>query len=173
MLYQILRTNQFVLKRMAKMAEQYEQLVDVLNDKQHVLHTYPVTDTIPITDEEIKEKAVKAAKFTNLVPGEEAGTLTTRLHVSRRGQLQPYGNKVPADAESAERIRSDISDRAYFLWQNDIDSEKPSDYYWRIAEEEHLKIRSYTLWEQEGRSEDPDAADRYWYSTKEYEKDIF
>jgi hypothetical protein len=172
MFYSIFRTNEFVFKRMAEMAEQIEHLVDIRNDRQTVIHTYPISvssDNIPVTEDQIKDKAIKAAKFSRLVPGDEAGTLTAEMHVSRSGQLQPYGNKLPNSAETIDAIKSDISDRAYFLWQNNGSQEEKADYYWKLGEEEHFRIRAYALWEQEGK---PENRDKYfWYEAQNFERD--
>jgi hypothetical protein len=70
-----------------------ERLVDVEKQGAQVLHTFPVTISAPATEEEaFKQKALEAAGNAKLVPNEELESLDAKMHVSRGGQLTPYGD---------------------------------------------------------------------------------
>ena len=81
-----------------------ERLVDVLNSsKAAVIHTFPITIgglDIASKEAEYEEKALKAAAHAQLVPDADLKGLTTRMHVSRGGALEPYGD----DRGSALRL---------------------------------------------------------------------
>jgi hypothetical protein len=69
-----------------------ERLVDVEKQDSQVLHTFPVTISAPAAEEDaFKEKALEAAGNARLVPNEELDSLNAKMHVSRSGQLTPYG----------------------------------------------------------------------------------
>jgi hypothetical protein len=72
-----------------------ERLVDVSNSsKTAVIHIYPITiggSDIDARDAEYEEKALKAAAYAQLIPDADLKDLTTRMHVSRGGALEPYG----------------------------------------------------------------------------------
>ena len=70
-----------------------ERLVDVEKQDSRVLHTFPVTISGPaMEDEAFKEKALEAAGNAKLVPNEELESLNAKMHVSRGGQLTPFGD---------------------------------------------------------------------------------
>src|SRR5580693_8495087 len=70
-----------------------ERLVDVETQGSQVLHTFPVTISAPAAEEDaFKEKALEAAGNAKLVPNEELDSLNAKMHVSRSGQLTPYGD---------------------------------------------------------------------------------
>ena len=70
-----------------------ERLVDVEKHDSQVLHTFPVTISAPAAEEDaFKEKALEAAGNARLVPNEELDSLNAKMHVSRSGQLTPYGD---------------------------------------------------------------------------------
>ena len=70
-----------------------ERLVDVEKQGSNVLHTFPITITAPAAEEDaFKEKALEAAGNAKLVPNEELESLNAKMHVSRGGQLTPYGD---------------------------------------------------------------------------------
>ena len=70
-----------------------ERLVDVEKQDSQVLHTFPVTISAPAAEEDaFKEKALEAAGNARLVPNEELDSLNAKMHVSRSGQLTPYGD---------------------------------------------------------------------------------
>ena len=81
-----------------------ERLVDVKRKGAEVLHTFPVTVSRPADDEEaFKQKALEAAAHAKLVPNEELETLNAKIHVSRGGQLTPYGDPLGVLAETKAR----------------------------------------------------------------------
>ena len=78
-----------------------ERLVDVEKQGSNVLHTFPITITAPAAEEDaFKEKALEAAGNAKLVPNEELDSLNAKMHVSRGGQLTPYGDPHGVLAET-------------------------------------------------------------------------
>jgi hypothetical protein len=74
-----------------------DRLVDVLNERNTVLHVYPVSiggpDASP-QDAEYERAALKAAAHAHLVSEAERQGLHARMHVDRRGMLTPYGGEL-------------------------------------------------------------------------------
>jgi hypothetical protein len=146
-----------------------ERLVDVLNDKQKVLHTFPVTvrsEPDPQA-QAFAEKALSAAAHAQLVPTEELDTLSARMHVSRGGSVVPYGDDHDIMMETPEGLAGIVRERAYLLWEAEGCPEGRADEFWHRAREQRLRERAYRIWEQEGRPED--AADRHWQWVHDYE----
>ncbi|MDB5361540.1 MAG: hypothetical protein JWO51_2837 [Rhodospirillales bacterium] len=145
-----------------------ERLVDVLDRNGTVLHTYPVTLEDDAGDEARYEaKALEAASHGQLVPDGELGGLTARMHVSRGGQLAPYGDDVAADSETKVGLEQAIRERAYLLWEQDGSQEGRAEEYWHRALDQHLRERAYLLWQQEGSPEG--RADEYWRRIRDFE----
>ena len=95
-----------------------ERLVDVLNERNTVLHVVPVTVADDsATETECVQEALKAASHLQLVPKSEADRLHARIHVSRGGPLAPVGDVLRIREEERERAEQRIRVRAYFLWQ--------------------------------------------------------
>src|SRR5947208_2498629 len=95
-----------------------ERLVDVLNDRNTVLHVFPVAverpDAAP-KDADFEQEALKAAIAERLVPATEAEKLRARIHVCRGGPLTPYADALQIKREQRERRERCIRERAYFL----------------------------------------------------------
>ncbi len=75
-----------------------ERLVDILNERNTVLQVYLTSVENPIVppkDSEYEQEALKAAADAHLVSEAEQDSLQARMHVSRSGQLTPYGAKKP------------------------------------------------------------------------------
>jgi hypothetical protein len=128
-----------------------ERLVDVLYRSGTVIHTYPVTldDLAEAADEAAYEaKALEAAAHGRLVPDSELGTLTARIHVSRGGQMAPYGDNLAGNSETKASLEQTVRERAYLLWKEDGMPEGRADEYWHRAHDQHLRDRAYVLWEQ-------------------------
>jgi hypothetical protein len=92
-----------------------ERLVD---EKQgpKVLHTFPVTISAPVVEEEaFKRRRLEAAGNAKLVPNEELESLNAKMHVSRGGQLTPYGDPHGALAETKAGLNQVVRERAYLL----------------------------------------------------------
>jgi hypothetical protein len=70
-----------------------ERLVDVLNDKNTVLQVYLTSVEDTPSDTKFENEALKAAADKQLVADDEQASLHARMHVSRGGQLAPYGAK--------------------------------------------------------------------------------
>ncbi|HTH49225.1 MAG TPA: DUF2934 domain-containing protein [Candidatus Limnocylindria bacterium] len=147
-----------------------ERLVDVMDANGAVLHTYPVAikDSDPgAGDAEYEKKAMQAAANSELVPHDELGGLTTRMHVSRGGALAPYGDVRATLSETAQSLEQAVRERAYFLWERDGRPHGQSEECWTRAREEHLRERAYVLWQQQGC---PDGrADEHWHQTCAFE----
>src|ERR1700735_3916802 len=96
-----------------------ERLVDVEKKQgSKVLHTFPVTISAPAVEEEaFKEKALEAAGNAKLVPNEELESLNAKMHVSRGGQLTPYGDPHGMLAETKAGLDQVVRERAYLLWE--------------------------------------------------------
>jgi hypothetical protein len=99
-----------------------ELLIDVLNDKNNVLHVFPVQidHDAPAKEGDFEQEALKAAVAAEIVPPAEAPTLKARPHVSRGGQLMPYGDALQTKTEQKMRLEDQIREHAYFLWQEPV-----------------------------------------------------
>jgi hypothetical protein len=84
-----------------------ERLVDVLNDKNNLLHVFPVTveepDARP-TDSDFEQAALKAAIAAEMAPESDAKKLRARPHVSRGGQLAPFGECTSNQARAEDEV---------------------------------------------------------------------
>lgn len=115
-----------------------ECLIDVLNARETVLHVFPIAvedqDGTP-TAVDPEREALKLATVLQLVPEAEAERLHARPHVSRGGQLTPYGDVVETKRQMRERAEQRIRERAYLLWQQEGCPENRTDEYWHRARE--------------------------------------
>jgi hypothetical protein len=147
-----------------------ERLVDVASSNGVTIHTYPITlgrvGSIG-SDGEYEAKALEAAAHGRLVPDAELGCLTARMHVSRGGPLEPYGDKVDVRSETKPGLEQAVRERAYHLWEQDGCPEGQADEYWQRALDQHLRTRAYVLWQQEGSPEG--RADEYWHRLREFQ----
>jgi hypothetical protein len=148
-----------------------ERLVDVLDDKKKVLHTFPVALGASVErpiDADFKEKALSAAAHAQLVPTEELESLSARMHVSRSGTVTPYGDSHGVLLETKTDLERIVREMAYELWEREGCPDGRADEYWRRAQEQRLCERAYRIWEQEGR---PDGqADRHWNWTRGFQE---
>ncbi|GHG36380.1 DUF2934 domain-containing protein [Paracoccus aerius] len=147
-----------------------ERLVDVIDSKGRVLHTYPITlgeaDRVA-SDADYKAKALQAAAHGMLVPHAELPGLTTRMHQSRGGRLQPYSDEISTTSETKLGLEQAVRDQAYALWEQEGRPDGRAEEFWHRALEQHLKGRAYVLWQQEG---SPDGgADKDWHQTREFQ----
>ena len=113
-----------------------ERLVDVLNDKNNVLHVFPVKIEAPDTsvkEADFEQEALKAAAAAGIVPASEKKKLKARLHVSRGGPLRPYGDALQIKNEQQMRFEQRIRERAYFLWQEAGCPDNQADAFWLRA----------------------------------------
>ena len=147
-----------------------ERLVDVLNGSGTVIHTYPVDlgeTGSEVEDVAYEKKALEAAAHGRLVSDAELESLTARMHVSRGGQMAPYGDDLVNSSETKLGLEQSVRERAYFLWERDGCPEGRPEEYWHRALDQHLRARAYVLWEQDGR---PDGrADEYWQRVRNFE----
>lgn len=148
-----------------------ERLVDVLNQKGTVLHTFPVSvrasEPVP-SDTKFEEKALSASAHAQLVPTGELESLSARMHVSRGGPVTPYGDSHDVLMETKIGLDRIVRECAYLLWEQEGRPEGRADEYWHRAREQRLRERSYRIWEQEGR---PDGqAERHWNWIRGFEE---
>jgi hypothetical protein len=156
--------------RYEKNQEMTEHLIDVLNGKRLVLHTYPVT--LPgmegaATDAEYEAKALEAAASGQLVPDIELRDLTAKPHISRSGRMEPYGDTVSANSETKLGLEQQVREHAYVLWKQAGRPDGQADDHWKWALDQHLRERAYVLWRQEGCPEG--RADELWYQVCKFE----
>src|ERR1700729_895390 len=93
-----------------------ERLVDIEKQGSKVLHTFPVTISAPAEEQAFKEKALEAAGNAKLVPNDELDSLNAKMHISRGGQLIPFGDPHGVLAETKAGLDQVVRERAYLLW---------------------------------------------------------
>ena len=142
-----------------------ERLVDVERKGAEGLHTFPVAVSPPADEEAFKQKALEAAAHAKLVPNEELTSLNAKIHVSRGGQLTPYGDSLGVLAETKAGLDQFVRERAFFLWEQAGRPEGRADDFWHQAQHERFCDRA---WEREGRPEGK--ADEYWYRVRAFEE---
>ena len=111
-------------------------LIDVSNDRGTVLHVFPIATDGEDGTPKVKnpeQEALKLAAAMHLVPEDEVSALHTKPHVTRGGQLAPYGDALETKRQQLERIDRRIRERAYFLWQEAGCPEHQADELWREA----------------------------------------
>ena len=110
--------------------------MDILNDKNNVLHVFPVeieADDASLKEADFEQKALEAAAAAEVVPNQEEEKLKARLHVSRGGPLMPYGDALQTKTEQKMRFEEQIRERAYFLWQEAGCPDNQADGFWQHA----------------------------------------
>jgi hypothetical protein len=112
-----------------------ERLVDVLNDKNNVLHVFAVQIEADDTPKEadLEQKALEAAAAAEIVPPPEEKNLKARLHVGRGGPLMPYGDALQSKTEQQMRLEVRIRERAYFLSQEAGCPNSQANEFWQRA----------------------------------------
>ena len=109
-----------------------ERLVDVLNQKGTVLHTFPVSvrasEPVP-SDTKFEEKALSASAHAQLVPTGELESLSARMHVSRGGPVTPYGDSHDVLMETKIGLDRIVRECAYLLWEQEGRPEGRADEY--------------------------------------------
>jgi hypothetical protein len=145
-----------------------ERLVDVLSIREDVIHTFPITiEGSEISDAQYEKKALEAAAYEKLVPDSKLHGLTARMHISRSGPLEPYGDDRHVLAQTKESLDHIVRERAYILWEQEGRPAERADDHWRRAQEQHLQERAYALWEQQGHPEG--RTDEHLDRTREFE----
>jgi hypothetical protein len=146
-----------------------ERLVDVEKQGAKVLHTFPVTISAPaVEDGAFKQKALEAAGNAKLVPNEELESLNAKMHVSRGGQLTPYGDPHGVLAETKAGLDQVVRERAYLLWEQAGRPDGCADEFWHQAQHQRFSERAYALWEREGCRDGK--ADEHWLRTRAFEE---
>jgi hypothetical protein len=64
-------------------------------------------------DAEYEEKALKSAAHAQLSPDADLKNLTTRMHVSRGGPLEPFGNELDVSSQTKQGLDQMVRARAY------------------------------------------------------------
>jgi len=62
---------------------------------------------------------LKAAAHAQLVPDADLKGLTTRMHLSRGGALEPYGDDRDVPSQTKQGLDQVVRERAYFLWEQE------------------------------------------------------
>ena len=146
-----------------------ERLVDLERRGAELLHTFPVTAGAPATDEEaFMQKALEAAANAKLVPNEELESLNAKMHVSRGGQLTPYGDPHGVLAETKAGLDQVVRERAYLLWEQAGAPDGRADDFWHQAQHQRFNERAYALWVREGCPEGK--SDEHWFRTRAFEE---
>jgi hypothetical protein len=146
-----------------------ERLVDVERKGAEVLHTFPVKIGGPAKDEDaFKEKALEAAANAKLVPNEQLEDLNAKMHVSRGGQLTPFGDPHGVLAETKAGLDQVVRERAYLLWEQAGRPDGSADDYWHQAQHQRFCERAYAVWERDGRPEGK--ADEHWHRIRGFEE---
>lgn len=146
------------------------RLVDVLNINGNVVHTFPMTldDGLNMPDDEAyRAKALEAAANARLIPDIDLHSLTTRIHVSRGGQMEPYGDNLDSSSETKVGLEQVVRERAYLLWESDGCPQGKAEEFWDRALEQHSRERAYVLWQQQGSPEGH--ADKNWHQIREFQ----
>ena len=108
----------------------------MLNARDTVLHVFPIAvedQDSASKDTECVQEALKVAADLHLVPEAEMDGLHARIHVSRGGQLTPFGDVLEVRRQSQERAEQRIRTRAYFLWQQEGCPENRAEEHWYQA----------------------------------------
>ena len=90
------------------------------------------------------------------------------MHVSRGGQLTPFGDTHGVLAETKTGLDQVVRDRAYFLWEQAGRLVGRDDDFWHQAQHQRFCERAYALWEREGCPEGK--AVEYWFRTRAFEE---
>jgi hypothetical protein len=92
-----------------------------------------------------------------LVPNDELESLDAKMHVSRGGQLTPFGDPHGVLAETKAGLDQVVRERAYLLWEQAGRPDDRADDFWHQA-----------LWEREGCQEGK--SDEHWFRTRAFEE---
>ena len=111
---------------------------------------------------------MEAAANAKLVPNEELDSLNAKMHVSRSGQLTPYGDPHGVLAETKAGLDQVVRERAYLLWEQPGRPDGRADDFWHQAQHERFCERAHALWEREGCPEGK--ADEHWFRTRAFEE---
>jgi len=92
----------------------------VSGSNKTVLHTFPITLSssaggVMPKDTEYEEKALKAAAHAQLVPDSDLEKLTTRMHASRSGPLEPFGDDRDVLSQTKRSLDQVVRERGYLL----------------------------------------------------------
>jgi hypothetical protein len=146
-----------------------ERLVDVLDSRKTVVHTFPISLGAPDAQgaAQYEDKALQAAAYAQVVPDDDLHSLTARMRVSRGGPLAPYGDDRNVMSQTKQNLEQAVRERAYFLWLAEGCPDGRADAHWQHAQDQHLRERAYTLWQQEGCPEGK--ADEHWRLTQQFQ----
>ena len=147
------------------------RLIDVLSKNGNVIHTFPITledEGGHAEDAAYMAKALEAAACARLAPDSELQDLTARIHTSRGGRMEPYGDELDVLSQTKFALEQEVREQAYLLWEKDGRPEGRDEYYWNRALENHHQKRAYVLWQQEGSHEGH--ADEDWHQIGKFQE---
>jgi hypothetical protein len=147
------------------------RLIDIFATNGNILHTFPITignEGEVLGDAAYMAKALEAATFARLVPDSEFPGVTARVHVSRGGPLEPFGDKLDSNAETKSSLDEEVRKNAYYLWEQDGRPEGHADEHWYRALERQHRERAHSIWEQEGCPEG--SAEGNWLRVERFQK---
>ncbi len=79
-----------------------------------------------------------------LVPDQELENLNARMHVSRGGQLTPYGDPLGVLAETKAGLDQFVRELAYLLWEQAGRPEGRADDFWHQAQHQRFCSNALT-----------------------------
>lgn len=146
------------------------RLVDILNTYGNVLHTFPITlkeDEHP-SEYAFMVKALEAAAYSHLAPEKDLQWLSAKMHVSRSGPLEPYGDRLDVNAGTKAGLEQEIRSQAYYRWEEEGCPGGQAEKHWYGALEQSRRDRAYMLWHLNGCPEGSANAD--WEHVVNFEK---
>ena len=87
------------------------------------------------------------------------------MHVSRGGQLTPYGDPHGVQAETKAGLDQVVRERPYLLWEQAGRPDGCADDFWHQAQYQRFCERAYA-----GREVSEGKADEQWFRTGAFEE---
>ena len=145
-----------------------ERLVDVEKQGAKVLHTFPVTISPRLRRRHSSRRRWRRQATRSWFRTRNSRILSAKMHVTRGGQLTPYGDPHGVLAETKAALDQVVRQHAYLLWEQAERPDGRADDFWCQAQHQRFCERAYALWEREGCPEGK--ADEYWHRTRAFEE---